>query len=197
MNKTIRWLGIGAVAAYLASCTFVETERASLKAEKDRKPAPEFALKDSSGAMVKLSDFRGKVVLLNFWATWCAPCKVEIPWFIGFEREYKDRNFEVLGISMDDDGWKAVGPYITRSKINYRVLIGGEDLGTLYGGVRALPTTFMIDREGRIARTHVGLAARSTYQHEILGLLGSSQNDSIRSSSGPASGGLLAFVRAE
>ena len=78
---------------------------------------PDFALKDSTGQTVQLSDYHGKVVLLNFWATWCAPCKIEIPWFMEFQREYKDRNFAVLGVSMDEDGWDAVRPYMANHSI--------------------------------------------------------------------------------
>jgi thiol-disulfide isomerase/thioredoxin len=75
---------------------------------KDRRPAPDFILKDSKGVPIKLSDYKGKVVLLNFWATWCGPCKAEIPWFVVFESEYKGIGFVVLGVSMDEDGWKVV-----------------------------------------------------------------------------------------
>src|SRR5271154_3517735 len=76
------------------------------------RPAPDFTVNDSTGATLRLSDYKGKVVLLNFWATWCGPCKVEIPWFIEFEQAYRDQRFAVIGISLDDDGWKSVRPYL-------------------------------------------------------------------------------------
>jgi peroxiredoxin len=151
---------------------FTSTEvKAAVKAEGERKAAPDFTLKDADGKPVKLSDYRGKVVLLNFWATWCGPCKIEIPWFMDFEQTYKDKNFAVLGISLDEDGWDAVKPYIEQKKINYRVMIGTEQIAQLYGEVDSLPTTFMIDREGRVAAVHVGLVSKSDYTHDILDLL--------------------------
>src|SRR5215475_11494413 len=145
--------------------------RAAVTAEKDRKVAPDFELKDATGNNVKLSDYKGKVVLLNFWATWCGPCKIEIPWFIDFQQQFKDRDFAILGVSLDDDGWKSVKPYVEQKKINYRVMIGTEELSTLYGGVDSLPTTFLIDRKGRIAQMHMGLVSKSEYQTEIQDLL--------------------------
>lgn len=145
--------------------------RAAVKPDKDRKPAPDFAAKDATGKAMKLSDYRGKVVLLNFWATWCGPCKIEIPWFMDFEQQYKDRGFAVLGVSMDDDGWNAVKPYIAERKINYRVLLGDDAMSNLYGGVESLPTTFLIDRDGRVAAVHIGLVGRDTYKNDILHLL--------------------------
>ena len=92
----------------------VRDHRPSKKRENGQE-APDFALKDVNGKTVKLSDYRGKVVLLDFWATWCGPCKMEIPWFMEFERKYKDRGFAVLGLSMDDDGWQSVKPFIQES----------------------------------------------------------------------------------
>src|SRR5271154_5514257 len=86
------------------------------RAAKNRKAAPEFSLKDANGQTVHLSDYKGKVVLLDFWATWCGPCKVEIPWFIEFESQYKSRGLTVIGVSMDDDGWKLVKPFIEAKK---------------------------------------------------------------------------------
>lgn len=136
-----------------------------------RKPAPDFTLKDSNGAQVKLSDYRGKVVLLNFWATWCGPCKIEIPWFIDFQQQYKDKGFEVLGVAMDDDGWTSVKPYIAERKVNYRVLLGDDSVATLFGGIDSLPTTFVIDRSGAIDKVHVGLIGKDDYLKEIQGLL--------------------------
>jgi cytochrome c biogenesis protein CcmG/thiol:disulfide interchange protein DsbE len=120
-------LGLGCLA--ISSCTSTSV-RAEVTAEKDRKNAPDFTLKDATGKNVKLSDFKGKVVLLNFWATWCGPCKIEIPWFIDFQQQYKDKDLVILGVSMDDDGWKSVKPYVEQKKINYRVMIGTEELST-------------------------------------------------------------------
>ena len=137
------------------------------------KSAPDFSLKDSDGRAVRLSDYRGKVVLLNFWATWCGPCKVEIPWFIEFEQKYKDRGFAVLGVAMDDEGWSAVRPYITERKMNYRILLGDDTVAQQYGGVDSLPTTFLLDREGKIIGRHVGLVSKSDYENEIKDTLDS------------------------
>jgi cytochrome c biogenesis protein CcmG/thiol:disulfide interchange protein DsbE len=145
--------------------------KAAVQPESERKVAPDFALKDVTGKTVKLSDYRGKVVLLNFWATWCEPCQVEIPWFIEFQKSYKDRDFVVLGASLDDDGWDSVKPYIEKRKINYRMVIANEDLSGKYGGIENLPTSFVIDRQGRIAAAHVGLVSKSRYENDILNLL--------------------------
>jgi peroxiredoxin len=140
-----------------------------------RKVAPNFALKDSDGRTVQLADYRGKVVLLNFWATWCGPCKIEIPWFTEFERRHKDRGFAVVGISMDEEGWDAVKPFLSEYRINYRVLMGNNAVAQLYDGVSALPTTFLIDREGRIAAIHEGLVSKSRYERDLIQLLDSPQ----------------------
>ena len=144
----------------------------TLKPESSRKPAPAFTLKDSNGSSVKLSDYLGKVVLLNFWATWCGPCKVEIPWFIEFEQKHKDSGFAVIGISMDEDGWETVKPYIEARRVNYRILLGDDATAQSFGGVESLPTTFLIDRQGRVASVHIGLVSKSSYQNEIIQLLG-------------------------
>jgi len=120
---------------------------------------------------VRLSDYRGKVVLLDFWATWCGPCALEIPWFMDLERRQKDRGFAVLGVSMDDEGWDAVKPFASKLGMNYRVLMGNDETAQLYGGVDALPTTFLIDREGRIAAVHVGLADRRDFEDGVQRLL--------------------------
>lgn len=168
--SNIRALLGSVIAAGLAltGCSGTGTSvRAAVKPESERKQAPNFSLKDANGTPVRLSDYRGKVVLLNFWATWCGPCKLEIPWFMDFEQRYKDRGFAVLGVSMDEDGWEAVKPYIADRKVNYRVVLGDDLVGNLYGGIDSLPTTFLIDRDGRVASVHVGLVAKNDYEGEI------------------------------
>ncbi len=188
--KRLHSLAIAILAcAAMTACSNTNV-KADVKPEKERKLAPDFALKDATGNTVKLSDYRGKVVLLNFWATWCGPCKIEIPWFIDFQQQFKDRDFAILGVSLDDDGWKSVKPYVEQKKINYRVMIGTEELSTLYGGVDSLPTTFLIDRAGRIAQMHMGLVSKSEYQKEIQDLL-----DGKESKAGAFSAGHLAFIR--
>jgi peroxiredoxin len=164
-----------AVAALLWSCSGVEPH-VEAQSIKNRKPAANFTLRDANGATVKLSDYRGKVVLLNFWATWCGPCTLEIPWFIEFEQQYKTQGFAVVGVSMDEDGWNAIKPYVTAHKMNYRVLLGDDSVSQLYGGVDSLPTTFIIDREGRVAfPPHIGLAGKNEYLKEIQSLLNEQQ----------------------
>ncbi len=165
-------IALGSIAL-LTACSGSQAVDAAGKAEKNRKPAPNFTLKDANGQSVSLADYKGKVVLLNFWATWCGPCGLEIPWFEQFEQQYKSQGFAVLGVSMDDDGWPAVKPYIAEHKINYRVLLGNDSVSQLYGGLDALPTTFIIDRDGNIAYPpHVGLVGKNEYLSEIQNLLG-------------------------
>ena len=144
---------------------------ATVKAAKDRRDAPDFALKDANGKTVRLSEYRGKVVLLDFFATWCGPCKIEIPWFIEMERKNKDQGFAVLGVSMDEEGWEIVKPFLAQLGVNYRVVIGNDSTGQLYGGVEALPTTFLIDKQGQIAKTHQGLASKRDFEDGVQQLL--------------------------
>lgn len=156
----------------VAGCSSSKPVNASsLKPEKDRKSAPDFSLKDADGRTVRLSDYRGKVVLLDFWATWCGPCKIEIPWFMEFERQHKDRGFAVIGVAMDDEGWEVVKPFVADLGINYRIVQGNDVIARQYGGVEALPTTFLIDRNGKIASVHVGLAGKRDFEDGIGKLL--------------------------
>ena len=175
MTSSVRQATLVALAVLvIAGCSSssrLESAHA-LTAEKERQTAPDFTLKDATGKTVRLSDYRGKVVLLNFWATWCGPCKIEIPWFMEFEQKHKDQGFAVLGVSMDDDGWDAVKPFLERQRINYRVVMGTPEIGELYGGVESLPTTFLIDRDGRVASVHIGLVGKRDYQDDIDRLLG-------------------------
>jgi cytochrome c biogenesis protein CcmG/thiol:disulfide interchange protein DsbE len=138
------------------------------------KTAPDFILADARGERLRLADYKGKVVLLNFWATWCGPCKAEIPWFIEFQKQYQAKGFTVLGVSLDEDGWKVINPFVAEQKINYPILLGNEEVNQRYGGIEALPTTLLIGRDGKVAYLHAGLVSKSEYEKEILQLLGSS-----------------------
>jgi cytochrome c biogenesis protein CcmG/thiol:disulfide interchange protein DsbE len=144
--------------------------RAVLKMENDRKPAPSLELRDASGKAVKLSDYRGQVVLLNFWATWCGGCKVEMPWFQEFETALGPREFAVLGISMDDGGWGDVKPYIEKARVTYRMALADKATAKDYA-VTSMPATFIIDRKGRVAATYIGLVDRSDIERNIKAAL--------------------------
>ena len=161
------------LGCFLQSCSSGPhtVKAASVKPAQERKDAPEFTLKDADGKVVRLVDYRGKVVLLDFFATWCGPCKIEIPWFTEMERKNKDRGFAVLGVSMDDEGWEVVKPFLAELGVNYRVVIGNDATAQMYGGVDALPTTFLIDQSGKIAAVHVGLASKKDFEDGIQQLL--------------------------
>jgi peroxiredoxin len=133
--------------------------------------APDFSAMDSNGALLRLSDFRGRVTVLNFWASWCVPCTQETPWFVGFQRKYGGEGLTVIGVSLDDDGWKSVKPFIGGMGVNYRTILSSEQITRLYGGVEALPVTVIIDRSGRIAAVHTGLISHDDFENEIRAML--------------------------
>src|SRR5208283_1487966 len=108
----------------LCSASLAAKQSATLAANNARKPAPDFALTDATGAPLQLSAFKGKVVVLDFWATWCHGCKTEIPWYMEFQKKYKSQSLVVIGVSMDEDGWKSVRPYLAKHPINYPITIG-------------------------------------------------------------------------
>jgi len=156
--------------AALAAAADQPTVRAVLQAANQRKAAPEFALKDSSGATVNLKDYRGKVVLLDFWATWCHGCKQEIPWFSEFERKYAAKGLTVVGVSLDDDGWKVVRPFLLTAKPRYRIVLGDRPTAKKYS-IETMPDTFLIDRQGRIAAKYVGLVDKDNVETNIRTML--------------------------
>jgi peroxiredoxin len=125
--------------------------------------APNFRLTDSNGNTVKLSSYRGKVVLLNFWATWCQPCKAEVPWFVDLQKTYAD-DLVVLGVSFDEDGWDTVKPFIEQRHVNYPVMLAGPELPDVYRRIESLPATLIINRYGRVVADHLGLASKAQYE---------------------------------
>jgi thiol-disulfide isomerase/thioredoxin len=113
-------------------------------------PAPEFSLTDLNGKTVNLSQYKGKVIILDFWATWCPPCRSEIPHFIDLYNRYQDKGLVVIGIALDDEGAKVVKPFVDEYKINYPVILGNADVQKAYGGIQGIPTTFIINKNGTL-----------------------------------------------
>lgn len=143
-------------------------------------PAPDVAIKDLDGRDVRLADYRGKVVLVNFWATWCEPCRIEIPWMIEFQQKYGARGFTVLGVAMDEEGKTAVQPFVEKQKfdvdgqqlaMNYPILLGNDDIADKFGGLIGLPTSILITRDGKKVKTIIGLVNHDDIAKAIEGLL--------------------------
>jgi peroxiredoxin len=136
-------------------------------------PAPDFELTSLDGKRVKLSDFRGKAVLLNFWATWCSPCKVEMPWFVDLQKKYGNDGLVILGIAMDDTDTPKIAQFASEMGVNYPVLLGTDKVSEQYGNVDYLPTSFYIDREGRIVGKGTGLLGRNEIEENVQKALAS------------------------
>ncbi len=150
--------------------------------------APKFSLTDISGQTLTLDDYKGKVILLDFWATWCGPCRIEIPEFVELQKKYRDQGLAVIGISMDDSP-EPVKEFYAQFKMNYPVAVGDEKLAELYGGVLGLPTTLVIGRDGRIYSKHVGATDISVFESEIKVLLaGQASSENVEFHASPTPG---------
>lgn len=136
-----------------------------------RKAVPHLALTASNGKPIKLSAYKGRVVLLDFWATWCEGCKDEIPWFMEFQNKYKKSGLSGVGVSLDDDGWKSVTPYLHDHKINYLIVVGSWESAKQFGVDKGMPVTVLIDRTGKIADVHAGVVDKASFEAEIQALL--------------------------
>jgi peroxiredoxin len=146
---------------------------AGAKCDPDAKPANlKFTLKDIDGGSVDLSSYKGKVILLDFWATWCGPCKIEIPGFVDLQNKYRDKGLIVIGVSVDDT-IEQLRPFAAAYKMNYPVLLGSgrDDVLEAFGPIWGFPTTYLIGRDGRLCRKLLGLHPAETFEKEILGLL--------------------------
>lgn len=148
------------------------------------KPAPGFSLEDLKGRKVSLADYKGKAVLINFWATWCGPCKIETPWLIDLRNQYSSKGFEILGISTDDidrsdpkafgQEKKEIADFVDRMHMPYPVLIDGDSLSKPYGGLDAMPTSIFVDREGKIVAATMGITSKDDIEANIQKALNSS-----------------------
>jgi thiol-disulfide isomerase/thioredoxin len=184
-RKTLLLLVIALVAAATlalgSSIYLVRRTRASAEANaqnakvirfaKDPETAPPFLLRDLNGKIVSIADGKGKVVILNFWATWCPPCREEIPEFVKLQAAYKDKLL-IIGASEDDDAPQKVQQFVQRFGMNYPIVMATKELIDNYGGVPALPTSFLIDPQGRVVQKHTGLYEYEVYEREVRALVG-------------------------
>jgi thiol-disulfide isomerase/thioredoxin len=148
------------------------------KASVEYPPAPGFTLTSLSGDKIDLQEYKGKVVLLDFWATWCGPCRIEIPGFVQLQNHYGSQGLAIVGVSMDDSP-EPVRKFYQDFRMNYPVAMGTDKLGMLYGGIFGLPTSFLIGRDGRIYAKHVGLTDASVFESEIKELLAAAPDHKV------------------
>jgi cytochrome c biogenesis protein CcmG, thiol:disulfide interchange protein DsbE len=182
LSVTVLALALGVVTCSRKSST--ETSAMSSMGAKGAsatsKDAPDVTFKDSQDHEVQFASLKGKVVLVNFWATWCEPCQMEIPWLIGFQQKYGSKGFTVLGVAMDDDGAKVVAPFVqeklwdvdgTKMKMTYPIVIGTDDIAQKFGGLLGLPTSVLVSRDGKMVKRILGLITPAELDKEIQGQL--------------------------
>ena len=136
--------------------------------------APEFALPDLDGRVIQSADYRGKVVILDFWATWCPPCRKEIPHFVALQSKYRGKGVEVVGLSLDKGGAQEVRPFAEENNVNYTMLIANQETTEAFGGITGIPTTFILDKEGKIAKRFLGYTDPAIFEETIQHLLSAS-----------------------
>ncbi len=158
MNAIVRLIGAGLVIAAFAGGGVA-------------KPAPNFALKTADGKTVELKQLAGKVVVVNFWATWCGPCRAEIPGMLEVYSKYRGKGLEIVGVSLDQQGFAVVTPFVQRMKIDYPVVVGDGDIVAAYGNFQAIPTTFVVDKRGEIVGQHTGSMTKDQFEKMVKPLL--------------------------
>ena len=155
---------------WIAPVALRQAQAKGVSAAGNHPVAPEFSLTTIGGEKISLDQYKGKVLMVDFWATWCGPCRIEIPGFVDLQDRYRDQGFEIIGISKDD-GPDEVKLFYKEFKMNYPVGLAGDDVDQLYGGILGLPTTFLIGRDGRIYAKHTGTTDKSVFEEEIKALL--------------------------
>jgi peroxiredoxin len=134
-------------------------------------PAPNFKLKTNEGKTVELAKLKGKLVIVNFWATWCPPCRREIPGFLDVYKQYKSKGLEIVGVALDQDGWSVVNPFVQKANMTYPVVVGDVNIANAYGGIESIPTTFIVDKKGNIIQRHVGYMSKDSFENLVKSLL--------------------------
>jgi peroxiredoxin len=158
-RKLALWLAIA------LTCAIAPAQQA------DDPTAPDFTLNTLDGGKIHLADYRGKIVLLNFWATYCVPCKTETPWFVDLQKKHGAEGFQVIGVTMDEPDNKRLPKFVTEMGVNYPIAFGNYDLADAYHQVQALPVTFLITRDGKIAKTIRGIESKEILEKEVVKLL--------------------------
>src|SRR3984885_9156754 len=168
------------VTTNFSACNSGAANSKSAVSSETKPNEPVVTFKNLEDQDVPLASLKGKVVVVNFWATWCEPCRVEIPWMIGFQQKYADKGFTMLGVAMDEDGKASVDPFISSTKfdvggqqlaMNYPIVLGNDDIADKFGGMLGLPTTLVISRDGKIVKRYIGLANEADLDKQIKDLL--------------------------
>jgi thiol-disulfide isomerase/thioredoxin len=179
MKKLFSFLLFGLVLSFVATA-FPGCGKSKPVSSGTLENEPDVTFKDLQGNNVSLASYKGKVVLLNFWATWCEPCRVEIPWMIEFQQKYSPKGFTMLGVAMDDEGTKVVDPFVQKTQFNvdghsltmdYPIVLGSDDIASKLGGLIGLPTSVIISRDGKIVKRYIGLVDHAAIDKEIQSLL--------------------------
>jgi thiol-disulfide isomerase/thioredoxin len=167
VSRTV--LALVALGLFVSSvaCDAREPSGRNSESARGKGDAPNFVLTTSSGDQIELQKLSGKVVVVNFWATWCGPCRAEIPGMVEVYEKYKGKGLEIVGISLDQSGWRVITPFVEQMKITYPVVWDRGEVAQAYGGIQGIPTTFIVDRKGNVVKRHVGYLSKDAFEQVI------------------------------